>query len=132
MRAPILLLLLALLAAAPAAGAAPAAAPPAPRLADVQAVNLGGGRYVVHLRGSGPLAFDVLPRRFPRLVAVRLHGVRLGNLHTTWRIPFGWVYPLEYPGGDVVVWFVLERSGMQVRVEQGDNAATVEVRVEPP
>jgi hypothetical protein len=96
-------------------------------VADLQVVALEGDRFVVRLRASRPLAFDVLAPPGPARVIVRLHGARLRQtaIEVT---PFATV-TLAEDGDGLFLGLDLVDPGYRTRVIQGDNPGVVEVHV---
>lgn len=108
-----------------AALATPAAAA---TITDVQARALDAQHWMLRLRASGPLAFDVVPARRGTF-AVRLYRARLGTLPPRGPTPFGTVVLTQERTGHALLRITLADPQSRVTASQGGNAGEMEVRI---
>jgi hypothetical protein len=128
-RSAALAVLLAAAVALAAAGPGWSVAHPAAVVANVQIVELGADRYVIVLRSTTALPFDVVASTLPTRVQVRLYRTTLGIEQTIETASFGTVSLAEEPAGHVLVRVDLADRAYRARVRQGANANTVEIAI---
>lgn len=100
-----------------------------PVVADLQLRSADTAHWVLHVRSSGPQAFDVVPQRTATRFAVRLYGAILGSTPPLGASPFGTITVQSERAGNVLVTLQLADKTWRARAAQGASANAVDIRL---
>jgi len=109
-------------------GAARAGTTP-PVVADLQLRSTDATHWVLHVRSSGPQAFDVVPQHGGTRFVVRLYGAVLGSTPPLGAAPFGTVSVKPDGSGNVTLTIQLATKNWHASAVQGTSANAVDVQV---
>lgn len=98
-------------------------------VADAQLVAVSSNEFVLRLRSSGPLAFDVVSIPNSPDLGVRLYQAKLGEVPELNPLPFGAISWTAEAKGDLLLRLSLKDPGFRAKVCQGAGPGVVEIKI---